>query len=177
MPHPGSHAEFVAQAAHPLDDARADLAHFFGRKRALGRAHRQPEGDALLAFLERRRRSTGARTRWIPAAARRRMPRWLPGLPACSRRPAITERSKALEGIAADGRVLDFAALSGLTTRRSRSRTAARPDSTSDGCSSNRRPTVCALPQDVGGARRVLERTRLGGAGLARPASGIRRRA
>ena len=59
MPRPGStvallDAEFVAQFAHLLNDARPNLAHFFGSERALGRPHRQPEGDALLAFLERR---------------------------------------------------------------------------------------------------------------------------
>ncbi len=93
-----SHAQFVAQAAHALDDARADLAGLLGRKRALGRAHRQPERNALPALLAAAGRNTAARTQSIRAAARRRMPGSPAGLPACSRSPAITERSNALDG-------------------------------------------------------------------------------
>ena len=61
--------------------------------------------------------------------------------------------------------------------RRSRSSMAARPASTSVGCSSNKRPTTLAAPCRSAARAGMLERARFGRARLARRASGTRPRA
>ena len=93
-----SHAEFVAQAAHAVDDPPADLADLLRRQRPL--AAIPPSRGTTRSCVPPRAavRSTAARIASIPAAAPRTTPRSTPACPRARAAPAITERSNALEG-------------------------------------------------------------------------------